>query len=263
MKKISIISSLLIISSTAAFNASADTASYTGSAVGPGGVPVSATALMDFSGNLLTITLTNTSPSNSGQDVPGSTLSGFFWKFKNSINPTLVPISATLGSGSSILGTCSSINCAGVTDVGGEFGYGYQALGFPAGADRGIASSGYLTTLLPGDIGNFNNGLPGINLDNPISLDGINFGIVSGAAGYNPNGGLDAVPVIQDSVVFVLSGVSGLSNRDVLSGNFQYGTSFSELNVPDAPPNQVPEPSTLALLGLGLLGVCVVHRKTK
>ena len=252
--------SVMAIVSMAALNAAADSVLLPGSGIGPGGVPVSASALVDFSGDWMTITLTNTSPAHTGTDVPGSTLSGFFWGFIPGVNPTtLTPFSATVATGSSILGTCDLVNCAGVTNVGGEFGFGFDALGFPGGTSFGIASSGYLSSGLPGNLGNFN----GANLDDPTSLDGINFGLVSGAAGYSPNGGLAGVPVIQSAVVFVLSGAAGLQVSDIApGGNFQYGTSFSELNVLDAPPiNQVPEPTSVTLLGLGLLGLLAAKRR--
>lgn len=240
-------------------SANADLITFTGSGTGPGSVPVAASAIFDISGNNLTITLTNTSPSNSGQDVPGSTLTGLFWD--SASNTALTPFSATLATGSTIYNpsACnSSVDCTVVTNLGGEFGY--QATSLTGGANRGISSSGYLTTGQTGNLGNFN----GSNLSDPVSLDGINFGIISSATGFNPNGGnggLNSVPLIQDSVVFVLTGVNGLSITDISNVSFQYGTKLTELNVPGTPsipggggqePN-VPEPNNLALLGLGLI----------
>lgn len=250
--------------------AQATSITFTGSGTGPGSISVTALATFDISGNTLTITLQNTSPSNNGQDVPGSTLTGLFWDLVG--NPTLTPVSATLPTGSSIIqsGTCTA-SC-NTTDVGGEWGYGTAVTGsMPTGASRGISSSGYLTTGLGGNIGNFNNGSAGADLDNPNSLDGINFGIISAAPGFNPNGGnggLDSEPLIQDTVVFILTGVSGLTTAAISHVSFQYGTRLDELNVTGNPPppccigsNPIPEPTGAGLLGLGLLALGAIRRR--
>ncbi len=88
MKKL-VLQSLLTFASMTALNAAADSALLPGDGIGPGGVPVSASAFVDFTGDLMTITLTNTSPAHTGTDVPGSTLTGFFWRFIPGVNPTL------------------------------------------------------------------------------------------------------------------------------------------------------------------------------
>ena len=231
---------------------------FSGSGSGPGGVGVSATATFDFTGNNLTILLRNTSPSNSGSDVSGSTLSGLYFDLTG--NPTLTPVSATLAPGSTILQASQCDNCTiATTNLGGEFGY-QAATGLPGGADRGISSSGYLTTGLSGNIGNFNNGAAGTDLDGPASLNGINFGIVSAAPGFNPNGGLANDPLVQDGVIFLLTGVAGLGINDISKVTFQYGTSLTELNIPGTPtgfpPSQtVSEPALWSLLALGTFGL--------
>lgn len=245
------------------FSAMAIPTTFSGTGVGPGSVPVAASATFNIIGDVLTISLTNTSGSNNGQDVPGSTLTGLFFSLPGA--PVLIPVSALLGAQSSIIGLCT-VNlvvgpCSG-TNVGGEFGY--QRASFTGGANQGIASSGYLTTSLPGNVGNFN----GTNIDDPVSLDGINFGIVSKASGYNPNGGLQSVPVVSDSVVFKLSGATGFSTASISNVSFQYGTALTELNVPGSgggggTGSSIPEPETLLILGVGLAAMSAVRRRRK
>ena len=97
------------------------------------------------------------------------------------------------------------------------------------------------------------------------SIDGINFGIVSSAGAYNPNGGLASDPLIQDSLVFVLSGATGLTVDDVSNVSFQYGTSFDEPIIPPTggPPAAIPVPAAVWLFGSGLLGLVGVARRRK
>lgn len=231
---------------------------------------LSAEALFSISGNNLTITLTNTA--TVAPNDPTNTLTGLFFSFNGS-NPTLTPVSATIPVGSSIVqpDKCDvSTTCATDTNVGGEFIFDtgpFSGGGAPS-AEFGIASAGYIS----GSSGNFG----GPNLDDPAAPDGINFGIVpssftAGAA----NGGLDKDPLIRNSVVFVLSGVSGFLESAISGVSFQYGTAFGEPNVPSSstssstssgPPQGAPEPGTsaLALLGAALIaGALRQRRKTR
>src|ERR1700740_347346 len=97
-----------------------------------------------------------------------------------------------------------------------------------------------ITTGIPGNLGNFN----GQNLQDPTSLDGIEFGVIS--ATHGPfNGGLSSQPLIDATVVLTLTGVSGFTESQIGSVSFLYGTA-PDATVPgtSAPP-AVPEPASL------------------
>src|SRR5262249_24791718 len=151
---------------------------YTGSGTA-GRNTVTASAMFEISGDTLTITLENTSPAGRFHNTPADTLSGLFFTLDG--NPALVPISATVADGSSIINSaaCKPGPCAGVTNVAGEWGYEH-------GSNEGVASARYIKTGLRGNVGNFNSGAAGTNLDKPKSLAGINFGLVTENE-FNPN----------------------------------------------------------------------------
>ena len=197
---------------------------------------LSATASFELVGSTLTVILTNISTA----DVvnPGQVLTALFFDATG----TLTPVSAFLTTGSVVLFDTA------VTDVGGEWAYGAGLSGAPLGAGRGISSAGF------GLFGNAN--FVGPNLDDPLAIDGLNYGIVS--AGDNPAIGNNKVtgmePLIQSSVTFTLTASGGFTEASIDSVSFQYGTSLSDRTL-------VPEPGTVLLLGSGLVGVAAFGRR--
>jgi len=192
---------------------------------------LAASAVFDISGTNLLVTLTNTSPFD--VLVPTDVLTAVFFDITD--DPALTSVSATLASGSTVW-----FGSNGGGNVGGEWAYAHGLSGAPNGATQGISSTGL--GLFGGPT------FPGADLQRPLAVDGLQYGITS--AGDDPTTGNTAVTgtyaLIHNSVVFVLGGLpGGFSLDDISNVTFQYGTS----------PSEVPEPSTVALLGLGLLMV--------
>lgn len=203
----------------------------------------SASASFAVSGTDLIVTLSNISLLDA--NVPTDMLTGVYFDVSGS-PLSLTRTSALLNSGSVVV--LGSQPSGGV--VGGEFAYLGGLSGAPHGAAYGISSSG-LGLFGPGDL------FPGANLDGPTSPDGPQFSITSiGDNPLNNNGGA-SVPLIQNSVVFTLSGLPlGFDPSGRISNiSFQYGTDLSEPNI------QVPAPGAAALLGLG--GLAAIRRRRR
>lgn len=200
------------------------------------GNPISASANFSISGNQLTITLANTNIALAagGKYVQTDVLCGLFFDVTG--NPILTYTSAT----ASTLRTGTSVTTSppSALDVKTEWVYKRDTSGLAPSVPQhyGLGTAGYGIFPTPGGQ-QFNYGIMGSNFD--------------GTNGNNPvNGGTFA----QTSITYKFTFTGSLSEDAFSNVRFQYGTALDEPSLPGV--STAPEPSSLALLGVGGL-VCL------
>jgi hypothetical protein len=145
------------------------------------------------------------------------------------------------------LGTSTFTSAQGAGESGNATGASWLS-----GATQGSAPSGYLKDAAAANF-------KGSNWDDPVALNGINFGMVPDGLSATPTGGFGSVPLIEGTVKFVLNVPEGLAERDIKNVYFAYGDSPDEGAAQDTTTgtdgSSVPEPAVLSMFGLALVGI--------
>ncbi len=224
---------------------------FTGTSIGNNGETLKATATFTVSNLDLIITLSNdaTFDPNDRQDI----LSGVFFNIAG--DPKLIPVSAELGLDSLVIAHSLPLGFTG--DVGAEWAYRNDPKNAPSGANEGISATnlrgfGAKKYLFPGDRirGAGHPGNVDFGLTTLFDLPG------------NNKGSIRHKGLIENTIVLVLEGLpENFTLADISNVTFQYGRRLKEPQITGEVVAVVPEPSTIMLVAVGLLGALMVTRR--
>lgn len=261
----------------------------TGGTNGQAGNVISGSSASDVTG--LQIVIQNTTPTSLTSYLNADLLTGFFWGING--NPTFATTTTPTGkrnqSVTSVNGSAIATNstntpsgnanaivdpaqCATVAvctgksiNVGAYWASSYKVGGWTGvggtfAGSYALSVSGY-TNIALGQGHPVGAGDPSLVSNGNSSL---NFGMIGGA-GSTPSVG--NLPAIQDTVTIQLAFASALSSlnldKDIIAKDvyFAYGTNPDASTV--AVVENAPEPASMALLGVGALGITLVRRRKR
>lgn len=203
----------------------------------------SASADFELSGNVLTVLLTNLADLGGNKAVPTDVLTGLTF----STSSQLTPVSVSAPKDTTVwFGTASNPGDGWGYGYGGDY-HGLNNVVTSSGAFKGVGHSSFPN---PAAVGS--------------ALQGLDYGILTDNFSGNANGGAKHGPLFENSLLFTFTALKDFTLSQLGSSViFQYGTSTSEpsftgtLESGPTAPSAVPEPSSIALLGLGGIGLMI------
>jgi hypothetical protein len=212
------------------------------------GDTVSGSALFEISGDTLKITLKNTTLG--GTLLRGDILTGLAWDISGA-TPVLAFPTTKLTAGSDIFTDKITSNTS--DPVNGSW---TNVLGATPISHYGVATTGFSGAFSAGTI--------------TLGTGGVDYGIVSNdtpngtfpappGSGTSGSFNASAFPLIQDTLTFTLTGISGVSQSQITDVRFLFGTEGTGIIT------AVPEPGsfTLAAIGLAAAGLVGLRRRMR